>query len=183
MWHFKEFEDLDVHTLEEIYRLRVAVFIVEQECPYQEIDGKDVFSLHIYKTDASGIIAYLRIILEEPVSIGRVIVRSDRREAGLGRELMVQAMEYVDAYHSGERIYLPGQAHLKEYYESFGFEAVSEMHLEDNIPHYHMEYKKEESTRSLLLTSPCLFYEPGTFFFFLFRFKKFSILLFDTFEL
>ena len=57
MWHFKEFEDLDVHTLEEIYRLRVAVFIVEQECPYQEIDGKDGSSLHIYKTDASGIIA------------------------------------------------------------------------------------------------------------------------------
>ena len=144
MWHFREFEDLDIHTLEEIYGLRVAVFIVEQECAYQEIDGKDEFSLHIYKTDASGIIAYLRIILEKPVSIGRVIVRSDRRGSGLGRELMGQAMEYVDVHHSGELIYLHGQAYLKEYYESFGFEVVSEMHLEDNIPHYHMEYKKEE---------------------------------------
>ncbi|KKK32921.1 hypothetical protein WN59_12800 [Salinicoccus sediminis] len=144
MWHFREFEDLDIHTLEEIYRLRVAVFIVEQECAYQEIDGKDESSLHLYKTDASEITAYLRIIREEPVSIGRVIVRSDRRGTGLGRELMVQAMEYVDAHHSGELIYLHGQAHLREYYESFGFRAVSERHLEDNIPHYHMEYKKGE---------------------------------------
>src|SRR5699024_7931248 len=90
---FREFEDLDIHTLEEIYRLRVAVFIVEQECAYQEIDGKDEFSLHIYKTDASGIIAYLRIILEKPVSIGRVIVRSDRRGSRIGRELLGLAIE------------------------------------------------------------------------------------------
>src|SRR5699024_11819793 len=111
------------------------VFIVEQECAYQEIDGEDELSLHIYKTDVSGIIAYLRIILEKPVSLGRVIVRSDRRGSGLGRELMGQAMEYVDVHHSWVLMYLHGQAYLKEYYESFGFEVVSEMHLEDNKPH------------------------------------------------
>ncbi|WP_411842541.1 GNAT family N-acetyltransferase [Salinicoccus sp. HZC-1] len=144
MWHVKKFEDLDLHTLEEIYRLRVSVFIVEQACAYQEIDGKDSLSIHIYNTDETGIIAYLRIIQEDPVSIGRVIVREDHRGAGLGRALMDQAMDYVDLHHAGELIYLHGQAHLEKYYQSFGFKTVSAMHLEDDIPHYHMEYRKEE---------------------------------------
>lgn len=144
MWHTKNFENLDLHTLEEIYMMRVSVFIVEQECAYQEIDGKDSDAIHIYKKDETGIIAYLRIINGSPVSIGRVIVREDRRGTGLGRELMDQAMSYVDRHHAGELIYLHGQAHLEKYYHSFGFRTVSEMHLEDDIPHYHMEYRKEE---------------------------------------
>lgn len=144
MWHIKKFKGLDLHTLEEIYRMRVSVFIVEQECAYQEIDGKDAIATHIYKTGETGIIAYLRIIHESPVSIGRVIVREDQRGTGLGHELMAQAMDYVDEHHAGELVYLHAQAHLEKYYQSFGFKTVSEMHLEDDIPHYHMEYKKEE---------------------------------------
>src|SRR5699024_8753766 len=99
--------------------------MVEQKSAYQDVVGKDEFSLHISRTDESRIIDYPCIIQEKPVSIGRVIVRSDRRGSGLGRELMGQAMEYVDVHHSGELIYLHGQAYLKEYYESFGFEVVS----------------------------------------------------------
>lgn len=142
MWHVKAFEELDVPTLEEIYRLRVAVFVVEQECPYQEIDGKDADCTHIYKTDETGIIAYLRIVHETPVSIGRVIVRQDRRKTGLGQELMRQAMDFVHANHQGERIYLHGQAHLEKFYQSFGFKTTSDVHLEDGIPHVDMEYKE-----------------------------------------
>lgn len=144
MWHIKKFGNLDLHTLAEIYQLRVAVFVVEQECAYQEIDEKDAFSTHIYKTDETGILAYLRIIHESPISIGRVIVRADQRGTGLGRELMEQGMDYVDHHHAGELIYLHGQAHLEKYYQSFGFETISDVHLEDGIPHYHMEYRKEE---------------------------------------
>ena len=76
MWHIKSFEELDVHTLEEIYRLRVSVFVVEQACAYQEIDGLDPECIHIYRTDDTGIIAYSRIVPGDPVSIGRVIVRA-----------------------------------------------------------------------------------------------------------
>lgn len=81
MWHIRAFGELDVLTLEEIYRLRTAVFVVEQECAYQEVDGVDPQCIHIYKTDDTGIIAYLRIVQGNPVSIGRVIVRKDRRGA------------------------------------------------------------------------------------------------------
>ncbi|MFC3418761.1 GNAT family N-acetyltransferase [Salinicoccus hispanicus] len=142
MWHVNTFEELDTRTLEEIYRLRVAVFVVEQECAYQEIDGKDANCTHIYKTDETGIIAYLRIVHETPVSIGRVIVRQDRRKGGLGQELMRQAMDFVHTNHQGELIYLHGQAHLEKFYQSFGFRTTSDVHLEDGIPHIDMEYKE-----------------------------------------
>ncbi|CAM2843669.1 GNAT family N-acetyltransferase [Salinicoccus roseus] len=142
MWHIRAFDELDVLTLEEIYRLRTAVFVVEQECAYQEVDGVDPECTHIYKTDDTGITAYLRIVHGDPLSIGRVIVREDRRGTGLGQELMNQAMEYVHTHFKGERIYLHGQAHLEKFYQSFGFRTTSEVHLEDGIPHLDMEYKE-----------------------------------------
>ena len=101
MWHIRAFDELDVLTLEEIYRLRTAVFVVEQECAYQEVDGVDPECTHIYKMDDTGITAYLRIVHEDPLSIGRVIVREDRRGTGLGQELMNQAMEYVHTHFKG----------------------------------------------------------------------------------
>lgn len=143
MWHIRAFEELDVHTLEEIYRLRVSVFVVEQACAYQEIDGLDPECTHIYRTDETGIIAYLRIVHGNPVSIGRVIVRADRRSSGVGHALMGQAMDYIHTHFKGERIYLHGQAHLEKFYQSLGFRRTSEIHLEDGIPHIDMEYKEE----------------------------------------
>ncbi|WP_084184892.1 GNAT family N-acetyltransferase [Salinicoccus luteus] len=143
MWHIKSFEELDVHTLEEIYRLRVSVFVVEQACAYQEIDGLDPECMHIYRTDDTGIIAYSRIVPGDPVSIGRVIVRADHRGNGTGQVLMRQAMDYIKMHFDGGRIYLHGQAHLEKFYQSFGFRTTSEIHLEDGIPHIDMEYKEE----------------------------------------
>ena len=142
MWHIKAFDELDLHTLEEIYRLRTAVFVVEQECAYQEVDGVDPECTHIYKIEDTGITTYLRIVHDDAISIGRVIVRKDRRGTGLGQELMNQAMEYVHTHFKGERIYLHGQAHLEKFYQSFGFRTTSEVHLEDGIPHLDMEYKE-----------------------------------------
>lgn len=144
MWHIRAFDELDLTTLEEIYRLRVSVFVVEQACAYQEIDGRDRISTHIYKKDNIGIVAYLRIVHEDPVSIGRVIVRQDKRGTGLGRTIMTQGMNYVNEYYPGSLIYLHGQAQLEQYYQSFGFKAVSDVHLEDGIPHLDMEYKKDD---------------------------------------
>jgi len=144
MWHVKAFNELDLVTLEEIYRLRVSVFVVEQESAYQEIDGKDMLSTHIYRQADDGITAYLRIVHEASVSIGRVIVRKDVRGTGTGTALMRQAMNYVDTYYPATLIYLHGQAHLEKYYQSFGFKTVSDVHLEDGIPHLHMEYKNDD---------------------------------------
>ncbi|MFB9860105.1 GNAT family N-acetyltransferase [Salinicoccus siamensis] len=145
MWQVRSFEELDVATLEEIYRLRTSVFVVEQECPYQEVDGRDPECTHIYKKDESGIAAYLRIVPGKPIAIGRVIVRKDHRKKGLGKALMEQAMHYVGKVHPGEKVYLHGQAHLERFYQQFGFKKTSEVHLEDGIPHIDMTYQTDQA--------------------------------------
>lgn len=120
--------------------------MLEQACPYPEIDGKDPNCLHLLGTDNGELVAYLRILPAglsyDKVSIGRVVIKPSHRGKGLGRPMMEQAIHYITTEWKESQIKIGAQAHLAKFYGSLGFEAVSEVYLEDDIPHLDMLYSK-----------------------------------------
>ena len=156
----KHFDELTAHELYEILHIRSAVFVVEQECIYQDIDGKDIGAYHVYLRDEEGIKAYLRVmdrgVSFEDVSIGRVI--SLRRREGLGSELLRAGIEAAKEKFGAERITLEAQTYAREFYEKQGFVQVSEEFLEDGIPHIRMTLDMNARKRGLhvfVTSSPC----------------------------
>ncbi|UTH14232.1 GNAT family N-acetyltransferase [Macrococcus equipercicus] len=139
MWKFKEFDRLTTLELFKIYKLRVNTFVVEQQCAYPEIDDKDLQSIHIFDWENDDVLNYARLIIDEPVHIGRVIVAPAQRGSGAGRILMEKVMNYIETHHSHTPLHLQGQAHLHDFYASYGFKAVSDIYFEDMIPHIDME--------------------------------------------
>ncbi|NFD28731.1 GNAT family N-acetyltransferase [Clostridium botulinum] len=148
-WKLKKFKELSVEEMYEILRVRDQVFIVEQECPYQDIDSKDKNAYHLFAHDNDAIIAYLRILEKsvsyDEISIGRVLISKDYRGKGLARELMLKAIEFIENNMNEKEIKISAQAYLLDFYRSLGFNEVSEVYLEDNIPHIDMLYKKNAS--------------------------------------
>ncbi|HFI0702047.1 TPA: GNAT family N-acetyltransferase [Streptococcus suis] len=145
-WEIKAFDQLSLQELYGILTLRVDVFVVEQACPYPEVDGKDPNCLHLLGTDEGELVAYLRILPAglsyDEVSIGRVVIKSSHRGKGLGRPMMEQAIHFITNEWKERQIKIGAQAHLEKFYSSLGFEAVSEVYLEDDIPHLDMLYAK-----------------------------------------
>lgn len=138
-WQTKSFEQLSTTELFEIYKLRTAVFVVEQDCPYQEVDDKDLISYHHFAKKQQNLTAYCRIFLQEDgVHIGRVLVAIEARSSGLARELMQTAIAYAKQTWPQHTIYIQAQSHLARFYQSLGFSAISDVYLEDNIPHLDM---------------------------------------------
>lgn len=141
-WICKEFNELDVNELFLIYKERVAVFVVEQECPYQEVDDNDLIATHLFKIDNNKITAYYRIIPEnDGIHLGRVLVAKNERKSGAGRELVSEALKVIKEKWKDMPIHAQAQAYLENFYNSFGFKAVSDVYLEDNIPHLDMILK------------------------------------------
>jgi len=140
-WEVKKFNDLTVLELHDIFRLRVDIFVVEQNCPYPEIDGKDPKSLHLIYKENNIIVAYARLlppgVSYDEASIGRVIVAESHRGTGLGYELMNQAVK-ASLVEYNQPIKIGAQAHLEKYYGATGFVKVSDVYLEDDIPHIDM---------------------------------------------
>ena len=140
-WELKKFADLTNKELHDIFRLRVDIFIVEQNCPYPEIDGKDPKSLHLIYKENDEIVAYARLlppgVSYDEASIGRVVVAESRRGTGLGYELLEQSVKLSVAEYN-QPIKIGAQAHLEKYYGSAGFIKVSDVYLEDDIPHIDM---------------------------------------------
>lgn len=136
--HVAAFADLDPATLYALLRLRVDIFVVEQDCPYPELDGRDAEpeALHLWTADDNGPTAYLRILTEPDgdARIGRVVVRGDARGAGLAGQLLQAALTRID----GRRCVLHAQAHLVGLYARHGFVATGPESLEDRIPHVPM---------------------------------------------
>ena len=143
-WKVKHYNDLKKDTLYNILKERVEVFVVEQECPYPEIDGKDKKSYHLWAEDNNEIIAYTRIIPKgvayEESSLGRVLVKMNQRGRGLGRKLMNKSIDFITKELDENEIRISAQERLCDFYVSLGFEKVSEMYLEDEIPHIEMYY-------------------------------------------
>lgn len=149
-WHIKAFEELTNYEIYKICVLRNAVFIVEQKCPYQDIDGLDDQCWHLWGEDGQGnLVAYLRLIppgvTYEEASIGRVITAPAYRGQGVGNPLMEKALAFMD--QQGYPILRIGaQQYARAYYEKWGFVADDDGYVEDDIPHIHMVRLNEKST-------------------------------------
>ena len=145
LWQCKDFEELTVPELYELLALRAEIFVVEQDCPYQDLDYKDQVSCHIRCLRDGRLAGYLRLIAPgvsyETPAIGRFVVRQDLRRAGLGRELLRLGVRLCREKWEAPAITLSGQAYLLEFYKSEGFVPVEGPYLEDGIPHYKMVLK------------------------------------------
>lgn len=141
----KHFSELTKEELFDIYKLRVAVFVVEQNCPYQEIDDADKSAYHLYLKDEDGIHAYLRVlpkgITYDDVSIGRVI--SLKRRQGFATRLLQAGIQLAEKKFSAKRITIGAQVYARKLYENVGFVQSSDEYLEDGIPHIHMTWEAE----------------------------------------
>ncbi|MBU3159598.1 GNAT family N-acetyltransferase [Clostridium frigoris] len=145
-WQLKKFEEVKSEEIYNILKIRNEVFIVEQQCAYQDCDDKDKKSYHLYLQEEGEIISYLRILEKgisfDEVSIGRVLVNKNYRFKGIARAMMLKAIEFIEQSLSEAVIKIQAQAYLVDFYVSLGFKETSNEYLEDNIPHIDMLYKK-----------------------------------------
>ncbi|HAM6736143.1 TPA: GNAT family N-acetyltransferase [Escherichia coli] len=143
-WQDLHHSDLSVSQLYALLQLRCAVFVVEQNCPYQDIDGDDLEgeNRHILGWHNGTLVAYARILKSDdelqPVVIGRVIVSEALRGEKIGQQLMSKALESCTRSWPEKPIYLGAQAHLQNFYGQFGFIPVTDIYEEDGIPHIGM---------------------------------------------
>lgn len=146
-WIIKPFQELSVIELYELIKLRLEIFVVEQNCSYQDADGKDLKSLHLMGYSNDGVlVAYCRIlpagISYAEVSIGRVVSSSLVRGSGVGKQLMLEALKCIEEKFGNSSVRISAQSYLLKFYESFGFKSLGKEYLEDNIPHMEMLLQK-----------------------------------------
>lgn len=136
----KKFHEIDAKTLHNIFLLRSEVFIVEQECAYQDIDGNDFKSVHIIGKKKEEIIAYSRImnLNNDFCSIGRVLVKKDLRKKGIGIKLIKRSIEVATREYTNKKIKISAQEYLKKFYTKLGFKYTGKSYFEDGIPHIEM---------------------------------------------
>jgi ElaA protein len=141
-WTLKKFEDLTPYQLYAILQLRNEVFVVEQNCVFQDADNKDQDSYHLMGFNGNKLIAYSRLVpagkTYEQVSIGRVVTFPSVRRSGAGKELMKQSIDAVYNLFGIQPIKIGAQLYLKQFYSLFGFDQVSGVYIEDGIEHIYM---------------------------------------------
>ena len=137
----KKFHDLDKLELYKIMQLRIEVFVVEQDCPYQDLDGLDEVGTHLWLEEDNVVVSYLRInppqTRFDEVSFGRIVTKQSARKKGLSEAIILKSLEIVEQEDLGP-IRISAQSYLEDYYSKFGFVKCSEEYLEDNIPHVEM---------------------------------------------
>ena len=141
-WKIKPFEALSVAELYSVLQLRSEVFVVEQNCVYQDVDGKDAKALHLFGEYEDEIVAYARLFKPndyfENASIGRVVVSQKYRDKKWGYDLMQQAIKAIQENYNETKITISAQLYLQKFYESLGFVKTSDVYLEDDIEHIEM---------------------------------------------
>ena len=142
-WTLKSFNDLTLSEFHDIIQLRLNIFVVEQDCPYLDLDDKDKIAYHFFgSTDQGKIVAYTRLFAPgdyyKEAAIGRVVVHKDFRKNKLGFELMSRSIEQVESLFNTKTIRIGAQAYLKKFYESLGFQPTGHDYIEDGIPHMYM---------------------------------------------
>ena len=142
----KKFNELTLEELYEILKLRSEVFVVEQKCIYNDIDGKDLTSSHIMIKENGKIKAYLRALQPgvsyEDDSLGRVLVSPDARGKGYAKVIVTKGVEYILINFNTTKITIGAQEYLKNFYSEIGFKPISEVYDEDGIPHLDMTFEK-----------------------------------------
>jgi len=140
----KSFNELSKQELYDVLHLRSEVFVVEQDCVYQDIDYKDQKALHVLGFKDNMLIAYTRIFKPgdyfTEASIGRVVVAKDKRQYKYGNEIMNASIIAIKNKFNQNTIRISAQCYLKKFYKNLGFNAVGEEYLEDDIPHINMVY-------------------------------------------
>ncbi|MDS0524800.1 GNAT family N-acetyltransferase [Clostridium sp. SHJSY1] len=143
-WILKKFKELNSEDMYKILRLRSEVFVIEQECIYEDCDGKDEKSYHLYLKNNGQIIAYLRILPKnisyKEMSIGRVVVKKSYRGHSIASDMLKRAIQFIEKELNETEIRISAQAHLINFYGNLGFKQTSDKYLEDGIPHIEMLY-------------------------------------------
>jgi ElaA protein len=141
----KRFNELSAFELYQILQLRLEVFVVEQNCVYQDVDGKDAKAIHVFTQEDAEVAAYCRLFAPgdyfENASIGRVVIGQKYRDRKWGHAMMKTAIDAVSAIWQTSAITISAQLYLKKFYESHGFVQDGGQYLEDGIPHIRMHRK------------------------------------------
>ena len=138
----KEFSELNTIELYGLLQLRSQIFVVEQNCVYQDLDGKDIKALHVVGFKKEKVVAYTRIFKPgdyfDHASIGRVTVAADQRSYGYGKDIMKASIAAVQNNFNTAQIKISAQTYLLKFYEELGFKSIGDTYLEDGIPHIAM---------------------------------------------
>ncbi|MEK9612640.1 MAG: GNAT family N-acetyltransferase [Flavobacteriaceae bacterium] len=142
-FYLKNFNELNLLELHDLFALRSKVFVVEQDCVYLDVDGKDQQAKHILGFESGKLVAYARIFekgitYSEYASIGRVVVSESHRSQNIGHQLITYSIQCIDHDEKESSIKISAQAHLEEFYNQHGFQKVGKQYLEDGIPHIAM---------------------------------------------
>ena len=143
--HIKKFQELTVDETYNILKLRSEVFVVEQNCVYQDLDGKDERGMHLFYKEENEMIAYTRIFQKgdyypENPSIGRVVVSKKERGKEIGKSIMKESILYIKNNYNNKSIELSAQKYLDKFYKELEFYSQGDDYLEDGIPHQRMFY-------------------------------------------
>lgn len=141
-WILKRYNELTLDELYAILQERFTTFVLEQNCLYPEFDGKDKKAYHLFKEEDGEVIAYLRILpagtVYNELALGRVLVKKEYRRNGIAKDLVENAIRFAQEELNESKIRIQAQEYLTTFYASFGFVAISDVYLEDNIPHLDM---------------------------------------------
>jgi ElaA protein len=147
-WHCGSFAELSTPVLHALLKLRQDVFVIEQMCPYPDLDGRHPQCIHLYAEDSLGVLAYLRIVPAALTdsgapALGRVCTALRARSSGIGRQLIARGLQELARAHPGQDCIIGAQAYLCRFYQTFGFVVFDEPYLEDGIPHFHMRRRAD----------------------------------------
>lgn len=152
IWKIKTFEEFTVPELYNVLKARINVFVVEQNCPYPDLDDYDQKAVHIWAEQDGEVLANCRIfdkgIKYPEASIGRVLTTEKARGKNLGKQLIAYAIETIEARFRTYQIRISAQDYLLKFYGEFGFEDTGKKYLEDDIPHTEMFYQKKQKRLS-----------------------------------
>ena len=151
IWKTIKFDHLTLEQLYEIMAVRQEVFVVEQDCPYLDADGKDKYCHHVLGYENDRLVAYSRLVpkgisYSDSVSIGRILTTEKGRGRQIGKALVQHSIEAINHLFQPKKITISAQCYLIKFYEKFGFQVVGEEYLEDDIPHIKMIISYQEST-------------------------------------
>ncbi len=148
---WKRFDALTPDELYALLQLRIDVFMIEQDCLYQELDGKDSESIHLLLSDNQQLLGYARVLFDSEknaLSFGRIVNRKNLRGQGLGKLMMEAIMSYLKEHHNHTPVVISAQCYLKSFYENYGFITEGDSYLEDGLPHIKMKHSGCHDTTS-----------------------------------